>query len=104
MVENRTLHGGREQGDRWKGCGWNLQGRSGRGGRGRRDRRPPNVARFTGASSKMLGHVFQVNGKQRKRGQFKESVDMLNVYVSENFKKDVRAMESLFGDEIKSRK
>ena len=52
----------------------------------------------------MLGHVFQVNGEQRKRGQFKESVDMLKVYASENFKKDVRAMESLFGDEIKKPK
>ena len=48
----------------------------------------------------MLGHVFQVNGEQRKRGKFKEIVDMLKVYASENFKKDVRAMETLFGDEI----
>ena len=85
MVENRTSNGGREQGGRWQGCGWNSRGRSGRGGRGRKDRRPQSAPRFTGASSKMLGHVFQVNGEQRKRGQFKESVDMLKVYASENF-------------------
>ena len=40
----------------------------------------------------MLRHVFRVNGEQRKRWQFKETVDMMEVYVSENFKKDVRAM------------
>ena len=50
----------------------------------------------------MLGHVFQVNGEQRKRGQFKETVDMLKIYASENFKMDVRSMESLFGDDIKN--
>ena len=80
------LSGGREQGGRWQGRGLNLRGRSGRGGRGnRRDKRPHNVPRFTGASSKMLGHVFQVNEKQQKRGQFKETVNMLKVYASESF-------------------
>ena len=52
----------------------------------------------------MLRHVFQVNGEQEKRGKFKETVNMLKVYVSENFRKDVSAMESLFGDEIKKPK
>ena len=48
----------------------------------------------------MLGRVFQVNGEQRKRGQFKDTVDILKIYASDNFKKDVKAMESLFGDNI----
>ena len=67
----------------------------------RNEKKPQNAARFIGGSPKMLGHVFQVNGEQRKRGQFKDTVDTLKIYASENFKKDVRAMESLFGDDIK---
>lgn len=49
----------------------------------------------------MLGHVFQVNGEQRKQGQLKDTLDMLKIYASENFKKNVRNMESLFGDDIR---
>ena len=48
----------------------------------------------------MLGHVFQVNGEQRTRGQFKDTLDMLRIYASENFPKDVKKMESLFGTDI----
>ena len=48
----------------------------------------------------MLGHVFQIKREQRKRGNFKDTLDMLNVYASEIFAKDVRKMESLFGDDI----
>jgi len=46
--------------------------------------------------------MFQVKGKQRKRGQFKDTLDMLKVYASENFAKNVKKMESLFGDDIKT--
>ena len=56
---------------------------------------------FVGATSKMLGHVFQVNGEQRKRGQFKDTLEILKIYASENFPKDIRKMESFFGDVIK---
>ena len=48
----------------------------------------------------MLGHVFQVNGEHRTRGQFKDTLDMLRIYASENFPKDVKKMESLFGTDI----
>ena len=100
MTENRMSPGGIEQGGRWQARGWSSRGRGGRGGRGNRNRKPQNASRFTGASSKMLGHVFQVNEEQRKRGQFKETVNTLKMCASENVKKDVRAMETLFGDNI----
>lgn len=87
-----TLSSGRGRGGR---------GRSGRGGyRGQKHRQQHHPARFTGASTKMLGHVFQVNGEQRTRGQFKDTLDMLRIYASENFPKDVKKMEILFGTNI----
>ena len=105
--ERQTSYGGRTSGvgGIWRGCGRDRGGgRGGRGGRsgGRNDKKPQHTGKFIGTSSKMLGHVFQVNREQRKRGQFKDMLDMLKVYASENFAKDVRKMESLFGDDIKT--
>ena len=52
-------------------------------------RKPQHVARFTGSSANMLGHVFQVNGEQRKRGQFKDTLDMLRIYTLKNMQKEM---------------
>lgn len=101
------------RGGRWGGRNSRYQGRGGRdsyyqgrGGRGgevsKWDKKPQNPSRFIGASSKMLGYVFQANGEQFKRGQFKDTLDMLKIYASENYTKDVRKMESLFGDDIRT--
>ena len=83
-------------GGRWTGHG---RGRSGRYG-SMRDKRMQHPSSFVGATSKILGHVFQVNGEQRKRGKFKNTLGMLNIYASENFPKDVRKMILLSGDVI----
>ena len=96
----------RGQGGRWQPRG----GRGGCSGRGERangnkkNKRPQNLSTFIGASSMMLGHVFQVNRGQRKRGQFKGTVDMIKIYASENFKRDMSVIESLFGDDIQKPK
>lgn len=50
----------------------------------------------------MLGHVLQANGKQITRGQFKDLLDMLKIYASENFPMDEKNIESLFGSDIKT--
>ena len=59
-----------------------------------------HVAKFEGMSPKMQGKVFQVNGEQRKQGQFKNTLDQLKIYASENFPKDVKKMDCLFGSKI----
>ena len=51
---------------------------------------------FTGDSTKMNGHVFQVHEEQRKRGQFQDTLDMLSVYASKRMKKDFNTLNPLF--------
>ena len=58
-------------------------------------------ARFIGALVDIPGHVFQVNGEQRKKGQFRDMFDMLRVYTSKNCQKDMEGLVCLFGDSIK---
>ena len=76
-------------------------GRFGRGGqyRGRGGTRPSRT-RFIGGSADMLGYVFQVNGEQRKRGQFKNTLDMLRIYTSKNMQKEMDMISCLFDDNI----
>ena len=77
----------------------------------RRDRRPRRYTNninnthtvagntdFTGDSTEMNGHVFQVHGEQRKRGQFQDTLDMLRVYASKCMKKDINTLNPLFTD------
>ena len=42
---------------------------------------------FTGDSTEMNGHVFQVHGQQSKRRQFQDTLDMLRVYASKCMKR-----------------
>ena len=51
---------------------------------------------FTGDSTEMNGHVFQVHGEQIKRGQFQDTLDMLRVYASKCMKKDINILNPLF--------
>ena len=46
----------------------------------------------------MNGHVFQVHGEQRKRGQFQDTLDILRVYASKCMKKDINTLNPLFTD------
>ena len=70
-------------------------GRFGRGGqyRGRGGTRPSrskhsvNAALFIRGSAEMLGHVFQMNVEQRKRGQFKDTLDIMRIYTLKNMQK-----------------
>ena len=55
-----------------------------RGGRTTGGRKLQHVARFTGSSANMLGHIFQVNGEQQKWGKFKDTLNMLRIYKSKN--------------------
>lgn len=48
----------------------------------------------------VMRHVFQVNGKQSKRGQFKGILCMLRIYTSKNIQKDMDILLCLFEDEI----
>ena len=54
--------------------------------------------KFVGESTRMLVHVFQVHGEQIKREQFRDTLDMLRIYTSKNFKKDISALSCLFCD------
>ena len=58
------------------------------------------MARFTGGSVDMLGHVFQVNGEQQKQGQFKDTLDMMRIYTSKNMQKEMDMLLCLFDDAI----
>lgn len=53
---------------------------------------------FKGACEDMQGHVFQMHGEQRKRGQFADTLEQLQNYTSSHFKKDMKALNCLFTD------
>ena len=48
----------------------------------------------------MMGRVFQVNGEQRKRGQFKDTLDMMKIYTSKNMPKKMDILSCIFNDDI----
>ena len=85
-----------QTGGRWRGRGRDRSRSYGN----MRNKKMQHPSSFVGATSKMPGHVFQVNGEQRKRGQFKDTLGILKIYASENFPKDVRKMKSVSGDVI----
>ena len=70
-----------------EGYGRGGYGRGGRGGTPTGVRNPRNVARFSGGSADMMGYVFELNGEQQKRGQFKDTLDMMRIYTSKNMQK-----------------
>ena len=41
-----------------------------------------------------------MNGEQRKRGQFKDTLDMLQIYTSKNIHKEMDMLLCLFDDNI----
>ena len=105
--ERQTSYGQRISGvgGSWRGCGRGCsRGRGNQGGRygGRKDKKPQHTGNFIEILLKILEHVFQVNGEPRKCVQLKDTLDMLKFYASENFAKDVRKMEYLFSDDIKT--
>ena len=51
---------------------------------------------FTGDSTEMNGHAFQVNGEQRKRKKLQNTLVMLKVYASKCTKKDINTFNPLF--------
>ena len=67
------------------------------GGRRRRNDDTRKTA-VTCDTPEMLGHVFQVHSEQRNRGQFQDTLDQLKIYVSTNYKKEIKHMRKLFTD------
>ena len=55
---------------------------------------------FTGDSTEMNGHVFQVHGEQSKRGQLQDTLDMFRVYASKCMKQDINTLNPLFTELI----
>ena len=46
----------------------------------------------------MNGQVFQLQLEQKKKGQFQETLDQLQIYASSNYKKDIKHLKILFTD------
>ena len=49
----------------------------------------------------MHGHAFQVYGEQKKQGQFKDSINMMKIYASQEYEKEIGLIGCLFEDDIK---
>ena len=76
--------------------------RSGRGNsRGGRDKPRWNKGKsgrntFTGKTKEMNGHVFQLRVEQKKRGQFQETLEQLQVYAASAYKTEIKHLKILF--------
>ena len=55
-----------------------------------------NNANFTGKTREMNGQVFQLQLEQKKKGQFQETLNQLQIYSSSNYKKDIKHLKILF--------
>ena len=44
----------------------------------------------------MNGQVFQLQLEQKKKGQFQQTLDQLQIYSSSNYKKDIKHLKVLF--------
>lgn len=53
-------------------------------------------ADFKGECSGMNGHVFQVCGERKKRGQFQDTVERLRVYAATQFTNHSKMLNPLF--------
>ena len=83
-MEGRNNQNGRTQKPKSK---WskNRQGKSG----------------FTGKTRETNGQVFQLQAEQKKKGQFQETLDQLQVYSSSVHKKDIRHLKMLFTELVR---
>ncbi len=78
------------------GRGFNREGnRSGRSRRWTRGGRSFKKG-FQGNTKEMNGKVFQLQTEQKRRGQFRDTLEQLHVYASTTYKKDIRHMRVLF--------
>lgn len=75
--------------------GYRRNQQSNRQGQGNRQ---SNNRGFVGDTKGMNGHVFQVHAEQKKRGQFQDTLDMLKIYASTAFKKDITSLNILFSE------
>ena len=75
-------------------------GRSGtRGGRGRQRWNPKsNKNTFNGKTREMNGNVFQLQVEQKRKGQYQETLDQLQVYAANMYRKDIKVLKVLFTD------
>ena len=46
----------------------------------------------------MNSHVFQLQVEQKRKGQYQETLDQLQVYASATYKRDIKALKVLFSD------
>ena len=69
-----------------------------RGGRGRQrwKRGHQTKHNFTGKTKEMNGHVFQLRVEQKKKGQFQETLEQLQVYASLAYKNEIKYLKVLF--------
>ena len=44
----------------------------------------------------MNGQIFQLQLEQKKKGQFQETLNQLQIYLSSNYKKDIKHLKILF--------
>ena len=51
---------------------------------------------FKGKETEMNGHVFELPSETKNRGQFKDTLEALQIYASKHFKKDINHLEILF--------
>ena len=51
---------------------------------------------FTGKTKEMNRHVFQLHAEQKKKGQFRDTLDQLRVYSSSVHKKEIKDLKVLF--------
>ena len=69
-----------------------------RGGQGRprwsKNKQPRH--NFTGKTKEMNGHVFQLRVEQRKKGQFQETLEQLQVHASSAYKSEIKHLKILF--------
>ena len=57
-----------------------------------------NKNTFTGKTKEMNSHVFQLQVEQKRKGQYQETLDQLQVYASATYKRDIKVLKVLFTD------
>ena len=55
-----------------------------------------NKSGFNGKTREMNGQVFQLQAEQKKKGQFQETLDQLQIYSSSVHTKDIKYLKTLF--------
>lgn len=55
-----------------------------------------NTTTFKGSVNSMNGHVFELPGERKKRGQFRETMKALKTLTSMEYKKEILYLEPLF--------